>query len=77
MEQCKAPIPKVLNFLMLLMSLRKHFYILRNLATKGLYNCIRQGILAKGEGSVSTVNLLIKVACFLSSANNIFNMKMS
>ncbi len=36
-----------------------------------------QGILTKGEGGgrLSTIDLLIKVPCFVKEVNNIFNIK--
>ncbi len=34
-----------------------------------------QGILTEGEGSLSTVDLLIKIACFVKRTNNIFIIK--
>jgi hypothetical protein len=33
------------------------------------------GILTEGEGRLSTVYLLFKVACFVTKVNNIFNIK--
>jgi hypothetical protein len=35
----------------------------------------QQGILTEGEGSV--LNLLIRIACFETKANNIFNKKVA
>jgi hypothetical protein len=40
------------------------------------YRYVIQGILTKGE-RLSTVDLLIKVACFVKEVNNIFNIKRS
>ncbi len=36
---------------------------------------LQQGIPTEGEGRLSTIDLLIKVSCFVKKVNNIFNTK--
>ncbi len=63
-----TPVPSLFCF--------KTTEIKRNQLCEEIVLLPRQGILTEGEGS-STVDLLIKVTCFLNDANNIFNMKRS